>query len=220
MTTVLENPILSEELPAVQCIAEQVAQQREMCVGVAGASWELYEELLDISEGMNPRPRLAFWDQHLEIMSPPSFDHEHSKCSLGRLIQTFAEERGIELDAAGSTTQKIVRCRGKEPDESFFVNREGGPGEVPDLVVEVKVTRGGVDTLAFWHPFGVPEVWIFEGGRLRLFQLQPEAYQEAGESSMLPGIPVRDLEELVGVSPTTKAVREFRKRLQTGERNG
>jgi len=86
------------------------------------------------------------------------------------------------------------------------------------LVVEVKVTRGGLDTLAFWHPYQVPEVWIHETRRLRLFAWREAGYEEISDSGLLPGIPIRDLEELALLSPTTRAVRELRRRL--AERKG
>ena len=193
-------------------IAEQVARQRDMSVVISNASWELYETLEQELESFEPRPRLVFCNSDLEIMAPPSFDHEHFKTSIGSLVEAYAVDREIDLDGVGSTTQKIPELRGKEADESYFVNRQGSKDEFPDLVVEVRVTSGGIDKLKHWHAYKIPEVWVFEKGKLHVFEFQPDEYREIQESKLLPGLPIQDLEELALISPTTKAVREFRKR--------
>jgi Uma2 family endonuclease len=53
----------------------------------------------------------------MELMSP-SKDHERIKSFIGRLIETFALERGIELSPYGGWTLKEAPKRaGVEPDE-------------------------------------------------------------------------------------------------------
>ena len=107
----------------------------------------------------------------------------------------------------------IEEVRGAEPDECYFFDREGGDQETPDLVIEVKITSGGLEKLEVWHPFAIPEVWIFENERLSIFTYRKEAYQEVAESQILKGLPISDLEELCQVKPISKARREFRVRL-------
>lgn len=194
-------------------ILEQVIENRDMCLVLSNASWELYEELDRRADDMPVRPRLTFCDNELEIMSPLSYKHDHNKTALGHLIEDYCVDREIEFDGAGSTTQKIKSLRGREPDESYFIGRAGSQDDYPDLVIEIKVTSGGIERLKVWHPFEVREVWIVENRKIRLFEHRAAGYEEISESKLIPGIPIADLEELALVSPTSKAIGEFRKRI-------
>lgn len=84
--------------------------------------WETFEALLEVlGEG---RARIAYDRGTLELMSP-SQKHEWLKRLIGRLIETFTEELGIDILSCGSTTLKsFLKKRGVEPDECYYVQNE------------------------------------------------------------------------------------------------
>ncbi|MCB1237453.1 MAG: Uma2 family endonuclease [Verrucomicrobiae bacterium] len=187
------------------------------CLRLDGMSWEDYEAMAALFDTFASRPRLTFCDHTIEIMPPPSFDHELPKKNLGFLVENYCLERDIEIVGAGELRKKIAGLRGAEPDECFFLDGPAGDDRTPNLVIEVKVTSGGFDRLRVWHPFRVPEIWIFEDGKLHPFEWTEEAYLPIAESRVLPGISIADLEELCLVTPMNKAVREFRRRMHDRE---
>jgi len=65
-------------------------------------------------------PRMTYDRGVLELMSPHK-EHETTKTLLGRLVVTFAEERGIDILSVASTTfRRADLNRGLEADASFY----------------------------------------------------------------------------------------------------
>lgn len=177
-------------------------------------SWEQYEAIL-ATIGDNPGIRTTYLDGELEIMSP-SRTHEHWKTLLARLVETFAEERGIPLNGFGSETfKKKARRAGLEPDECYIVGEEK---KVPDLAIEVIHTSGSVDKLEVYRRLGVPEVWFWVEGRLHVYGLASAgAYARSRRSRVLRGLDLRALQRIVAStdrSHQTEAVRAFRRSLE------
>jgi Uma2 family endonuclease len=85
---------------------------------VSGVSWEEYEDLLeDLVEGTSVR--ISYDEGTLEIISPLP-EHEAYKILLSRLVEAFADERGVPLEGFGSTTWKRRQIRkGAEADACF-----------------------------------------------------------------------------------------------------
>jgi hypothetical protein len=101
-------------------------------------------------------------------MSPSRY-REMANTQLARLLEAFADERGIELEGFGSWTIKSeLRERGVEPDECYVVGAVTGAPERPDFAVEVVHTSGGIDKLAVYQGLEVPEVWFFDRGAPRV----------------------------------------------------
>lgn len=69
-----------------------------------GVTWEQYEAVLAI-RGESSGVRIAYLEGELELMSP-SRDHESIKTCIARLVEAYAEERGLRLDGFGSWTLK------------------------------------------------------------------------------------------------------------------
>ena len=65
-----------------------------------GVSWAHYEAQLEF-RGDNSAPRISYLDGSMELMSP-SKDHERIKSYIGRLIEAFALQRGIDLSPYGA----------------------------------------------------------------------------------------------------------------------
>ena len=104
---------------------------------------------------------------------------------------------------------------GGEPDESYTFGSKRG--EAPQLVLEVALSSGGIEKLPFWAEKEIPEVWIWQNGRLHVFGLRGGNYEPLSESRCLPGFPFPLAEELLPMEPPSAAVREFRRRLTAGK---
>lgn len=83
-------------------------------------SWETFEALLK-DTGEDRGSRFAYDCGTLEIMTP-LFEHENPKSNFSYFIIALAEELGIEISSAGSTTLKRrITNRGIEPDNCVNV---------------------------------------------------------------------------------------------------
>ena len=114
--------------------------------------WDEFEGLI-AARGESPTPRVAYLAGELELVSP-SRNHEAIKSMFGRLIEAWAEETGVDLQAYGSWLIKKKRARrGAEPDECYVVGLH--TSAAPDLVIEVAWTSGGLDKLAIYAKSGL-----------------------------------------------------------------
>jgi hypothetical protein len=91
-------PFVTPVTPLVDTARER-ADQRVVMYGV---SWSAYEAQLAL-RGDAPVPRVAYLDGAMELMRP-SRDHERLKSYLGRLVEAYALETGIDLSPYGAWT--------------------------------------------------------------------------------------------------------------------
>ncbi len=177
-------------------------------------SWADYEHLLAM-RGDHSAPRYTYLQGELEIMSP-SKSHESIKSILGRLVEVYCLERGIEFLAVGSWTIKNQEvARGIEPDECYVFGEEiAADAQGPDLAIEVIWTSGGIKKLEVYRKLGVAEVWIWKEGELTAYGLDGETYEPLRKSRVLAGIDLKDLEGLVESPTTSRAMRDYRALLQ------
>lgn len=179
-------------------------------VFLRGVAWQAFEALLAM-RGDAAGPRLAYLNGDVELMSP-SIDHEMIKTTLGRLLETYAEVRGIDLNGCGSWTLKSApRARAAEPDECYILGTERKP--TPDLALEVVWTHGGLDKLEIYRGLGVREVWVWRQGQLTVHALVGDAYVVTSTSALFPDLDLALLVSFVDRPSQTQAVREFRARL-------
>jgi Uma2 family endonuclease len=175
-----------------------------------GVTWDQYEAVLAI-RGDASGPRIAFLAGELELMSP-SRDHESIKTCMGRLIEAYAEERGLRLDGFGSMTLRSrPKERGVEPDECYEVD---GPKPFPDFAIEVVWTSGGLDKLEIYRAFGVREVWIWRDESIEIHALRGDAYERLARSEIMPDLDLPAVALLATRRDQTAAVREFRRSLR------
>jgi Uma2 family endonuclease len=178
-----------------------------------GATWADYQRLLEM-RGDHSAPRIAYLEGELEIMSP-SRPHESLKSKIGRLVEVWCLERGIEFSPYGSwTLEKKEVERGVEADECYVFGEVAEP-ERPDLAIEVVWTSGGLNKLEIYRKLGVREVWFWRRGRLTAYRLQAEAYEEISESLVLPGIDLAELSSYLDRPTASQAIREYRATLQS-----
>jgi Uma2 family endonuclease len=184
-------------------------------------SWDRFETILDsIGE---KHYRMAYDDGDLEFMTT-SFEHDHFGRWMGTLIFFVALELHVPICSGGSTTlKKRLRKKGLEPDECFWIQHESHmrgrkqwkakADPPPDLAVEVDITRSWLDRIGIYAALGVPEVWCFDGKKLRVLTLGAGGkYREKSKSVAFPSLPLEGFERFVrklGTAEETRLIREF-----------
>jgi len=200
-------------LKALQGFANEHGGPGEERLMVSGVSWDRYQEL-DAALGHDrPDPRLYYLDGELEIMTT-SLKHEELKKWLEALIEDYLLEAGVETFPHGQATLKILREAGAEPDESWCV---GEQKEVPDFVLEIALTSGGLDKLAVYQRFAVPEVWLWRKGALEIWVLRRDHSAYDGPRKRSPALPALDVGALtrcLGLASWREARRAFRQTLR------
>jgi Uma2 family endonuclease len=177
-----------------------------------GVPWSTYEAHVAL-RGDAPVPRISYLDGAMELMSP-SKQHERIKSYLGRLIEAFAVERGIDLSPYGAWTLKEAPKRaGVEPDECYLIGSDQDR-ETPDLVIEVVWTSGGIDKLEAYRRLGVAEVWFWREGALHIHVLRLDRYEPAERSALLPGLDPMFLCSFLDRPTALQAVAAFRAALK------
>jgi len=179
-----------------------------------GLGWWQYEAMLAI-RGDQAGVRLSYLEGDLEIMSP-SRSHETIKTLLARLIEAYADEKGIYFNGYGSLTMKNPAAeRGAEPDECYVVGRPK-PKEDPDLTIEVIWTSGGLDKRRLYAGLRVRELWEWREGRIEVLALRGPKYTPIPRSELLPDLDLDLVTRFLGEEDQAQAVRDFRAALRSG----
>jgi Uma2 family endonuclease len=180
-------------------------------VTLRGATWADFQRVLEL-KGDSSVPRVAYLEGVLQLMTP-SQTHESLKSMIGRLVEAWCMEKGVDITPYGSWTHESKESeRGLEPDECYVLGDDPQP-ERAHLAIEIFWTSGSINKLEIYRKLGVREVWIWKNGSLALFKLVDEQYQTISSSEVLPGINLNELLEFIDVRPMTRAVREYRARL-------
>jgi Uma2 family endonuclease len=180
----------------------------DQIVVLRGATWLDYRRVLEM-RGEVSSPRVAFLEGALELMTA-SRAHEELKFKIGRLLEVWCLENGIEFSGYGSwTLEGGERDRAVEPDECYVFGDVREP-EQPDLAIEVVWTSGGVDKLEIYRKLGVREVWFWRRGQLTAHVLRGDAFVQASTSEVLPGIDLAELASFLDRPTASQAMREYR----------
>lgn len=186
-------------------------------------SWEGFEEIL-AELGERRSSRIAYANGILEIMAPLP-EHERSKVMLADLVKTLLKVRKRAWEPLGSSTFKRKGMKaGIEPDDCFYIeNYKAVIGKnrldltqdpPPDLALETDVTsKTEVDA---YEALGVPELWIYSGGKLKINVLREGGYVESDISPTFPDVALIDIiprfmerAREVGVSQTLEEFEAF-----------
>jgi Uma2 family endonuclease len=182
----------------------QLVVQPGQRIQLQGIDWAEFEAIVD-ELGDRRASRIAYFDDVLEIRMPLP-EHEKAKVLIGDVVKILLEELDIDNECFGSSTFKRANmAAGIEPDECFYIeNASRMVGKMrldltidppPDLAIEVDVTsKTGVDA---YQALGVPELWRFEDGHLRISLLQNGIYQDTQSSPHFPQFDVIALIEEV-----------------------
>ena len=179
------------------------AEQRTVLQNI---SWETFEALLR-DTGEDRGSRFAYDCGVLEIMTP-LFEHENPKSNFGNFIIALAEELGIEVRSAGSTTLKRkISKRGIEPDTCYYIQNElaiRGKQTLdlendppPDLAIEIDITSSSVNKLGIYSALGVTELWRYDGQNLKFYQLRDGQYVECKFSIAFPIVSVSEISRFI-----------------------
>ena len=149
--------------------------------------------------------RFLYLDGILEIMTV-SPEHEETKKTIALLLETYMRQKGIKFYGRGGFTLGSQEQRAKkEPDESYNFQTKKA---IPDLVIEVIFTSGGIDILELYKRIGVPEVWLWQDGVLSIYDLKEE-YEKVEKSQFLPELDINLLVRYISHYDQYEAVSEF-----------
>jgi Uma2 family endonuclease len=188
--------------------------EEDQRVVLYGTTWQDFEAMLAI-RGDRSGVRMYYLDGAIEIMSPTKI-HEGRKKTLARLLETWADELGVDLNGYGSWTLKQqVQQAGAEPDECYIL---GEDKDVPDLVIEVEWSRSlGLPKEEIYRRLGTRELWTLKSdGTLRVRVLEKGAWVEHPKvkSKLFPKLDLAWLLSFLEFTPQSKAVRALRAALR------
>lgn len=190
--------------------ASVAARSEDQRVTLYDVSWADFELILQI-RGDRGGVRMTYLNGVLELMSP-SVDHEGVKTTIARLLEAYAEERGLVFNGFGSwTLKKATRARALEPDECYSLSA-GRPAQ-PDLAIEVIWTSGGIDKLEVYRGLGVGEVWLWREGAIEVYVLVDDRYERRERSALLPDLDLVELARHIDPANQTESVRRYRQTL-------
>jgi Uma2 family endonuclease len=195
---------------------------------ISGVTWEQYESLLEELGEERRVPRINYCNGTLEIMSPlPA--HERPHRIIAYIVISILDAQDRAWEDFGSTTFKKQKKAGLEPDTCFYIqnaervralmriNMEEDPP--PDLAIESDVTSK--TTLEAYAALQVPEVWVYDNGRLKINLLQNGDYQESSISPTFPNLPITEmiprLVEQAFQEGTSTMLRKLRKQMSQAE---
>ena len=177
-------------------------------------TWQQFK-LIQAGFAESPGIRLAYHDSTIEIIMPGRDDEVFSRL-IGFLIGLFCLENEIEFEPTGSMTQEKEGEVSAQADESYCF---GTSKPIPDLVIEVVFTSGGLKKLQRYQALGVPEVWFWQDGLFSLYHLRNNHYEKITHSEIpeLATLSIDLLTRCVLMSQTSRleAAKEFCKVLKS-----
>jgi Uma2 family endonuclease len=192
----------------------EIVETADHRVQMHAISWEHYELLLEI-RGPRPRPRMAYLDGELELMTT-SQDHERLKCWIRALAEVYMLEAGIDFSGYGSYTMKQAPKRaGAEADQCYRIGRDQSADRFADLAIEVVWTHGGISKLEIYRRLGVREVWFWEDEEIAVHALRDGAYVEVPMSAVIPGIDLALVATFLDEPVMSDAMQKYRAALQS-----
>jgi Uma2 family endonuclease len=185
---------------------EAIRSATEPCVVLREVDWSGYESLLRIRDERSA-PRMVYLDGSLFLVSP-SFPHEHLKERLGWFVNLLVEELDVPCVASGSTTlRRKSKKGGVEGDQTYYLANEAlirGKAHIdldvdppPDLAVEVAWPHKADAAVEVYRRFKIPEVWVCDGRRLKVFVLDASEHYAVVERSRAFPIDSTDIDEWI-----------------------
>ncbi len=188
---------MTATIPFVKPIS-QISLAPGSTVTVPNVSWQEFEFILQ-QLGENRSARLIYSKGTLEVMVPLP-EHEKPKELISDLVKTLLKKTGRRYEPFGSTTFKKEGTAGVEPDACFYIEnyqrmiarrRLKTDDPPPDLVIETDVTSK--TTIEAYEVIGVPEVWVYDSGKLTIYLLRNKKYFKSDVSPTFPKIPLTQL---------------------------
>ncbi|NEU82135.1 Uma2 family endonuclease [Nostoc sp. UIC 10630] len=206
---------------AVSPVVKPVSQMRlapGSTVSIQDVSWKEFESILQ-ELGEKRSLRVAYSKSTLEIMVPLP-EHEKSKDLISDIVKILLKIAGKSYEPFGSTTFKRENTAGVELDACFYIQnyqrmigrRKLEPDDPPpDLAIETDVISK--TTLGAYEAIAVPELWICDSKKLRIYLLRDGHYIESDNSPNFPNIPLTQIiaatVERAWQVGTVQALKEF-----------
>jgi len=160
-----------------------------------GQTFEDYEEIIE-SVGEASGLRISFDGRNVKIMTL-STKHEKYVRLVERMIDNLSMRKRIKILSYGSATMKSSRQeRGSEPDCCFYVQNaelvadkdtiDFSRDVPPDIVVEIDIHHSSMEKFEIYSKLRVPEFWLYDGERLRIYRFESENYVAVKKSLALP----------------------------------
>jgi Uma2 family endonuclease len=197
-------------------------------ITIPDVTWEQFEAILE-ELGENRSTRIAYSRGMLEIMSPlPA--HERPHRIIGYIVTTLLDAQERDWEDFGSTTfKRQQKAAGLEPDTCFYIQNAAQVRDCmrmdldvyppPDLAIEADVTCK--TTLEAYQALQVPEVWVYDSGKLTTHVLQDGKYVEEATSLAFGDFPITELiPKLVQqalVDGSSQMLRHLRKQIAQGQ---
>jgi Uma2 family endonuclease len=193
---------------------------------VPQVEWADYERLLEeLAE--RPHLRVSYDCGRLEIVSP-SRKHDKYERFIDDLVRAYADALDMDLEKLGHTTwRRKALAKGAEADACYYVGSLersiGEPGidaesdPLPDIVVEIDITRNSQRKFSIYAALSVPEIWTYDGQNVLFYKLTGRRYVPISESRFLPRLTGQMLAEAIEVSKTRgqkTALNVFRRRIR------
>jgi len=177
-------------------------EKRVLMDGMTWADYDLFWQAAERRGGY----RVSYLDGQIELMFP-SYDHELRKSRLGGLLEAYCHENEVDFFEHGSTTiREELKAAGKEPDESYCFAKQK---KFPDLIIEVAITSGGIDTLEIYRRWAIPEVGVWQRDKLNIFLFKRGRYQAAAKSLHLPALDLDLLASCASIQNGLQARKKF-----------
>ena len=190
-------------------------------VVLSNISWQTYQAML-VDMGDRRSIRLSYDHGVLEIKMPSAL-HEVINRLLARIVGVLAEELDLSLKEFGSVTLNSSDLKkGAEPDSSFYIQNsdriQGTQIDLtvdppPDLVIEIDITNSSRRSLAIYQQLGIPEIWRYANGIVKIYRLQNGKYQEnefSGIFAMLSAKVLDSFLQMLDTEDSTSIVRAVR----------
>lgn len=180
---------------AVQIPIQRIVVPPGQGILLRDVSWSEFEAILEELDDRTSS-RIAYCDGVLEIMTPLP-EHEYFKETLGDAIKDMAEILELEYESYGSTTwRQQAKQAGLEADNCFYFQNEAivrgrldinlAQDPPPDLALEIDITSKSLERFPIYARLGIPELWCYDTGILKIYQLQNGEYGESPQSLVFP----------------------------------
>ena len=188
---------MTATIPFVKPV-KQISLAPGSTVTIPQVSWQEFELILQ-QLGENRSARLIYSKGSLEIMVPLP-EHEKPKELISDIVKILLKITGRKYEPFGSTTFKKEGIAGVEPDACFYIQnyqymigrrRLQVDDPPPDLAIEVDVTSK--TAIEAYEAIGVPELWVYDNGRLTIYLLCNSKYSQSEISPTFPQIPLTQL---------------------------
>jgi Uma2 family endonuclease len=188
-------------MTAVSPVVKPVSQMRlspGSAVTIQDVTWEEFESIL-LELGEKRSLRVAYCKCTLEIMVPLP-EHEKPKDLISDIVKILLKKTGRKYEPFGSTTFKRLNVAGVEPDACFYIEnyqrmitrRRLEPDDPPpDLAIEMDVTSK--TTLNAYQAIAVPQLWIYDNGKLSIYLFRDGNYIKSDISPTFPNIPLTQI---------------------------